>query len=250
MRFIEKRLFLKSGLIFCAIQALLYIPVHLSYTGVISEDGGTAAVIFGALTSALSELAAFALPVIAGMILFLSYAYKGAPHAIPRVFFFSLPYLVCSVPANYLNYLAWFDTSGAIFFSFLISLFVLITVTAQMLALFGVICFFFRLPKEKRFDRSSLSPIESEDMFDFSNPLSKGIFGAVIVQFVITLVPELIETVTYFIERSGTYRTGELFTIVFTYLFMAAEILITYIVAYKLKNRIVYERLAEPVEND
>ncbi len=243
MRFVEKQLFLRSGLVFCVIQALLYIPIHLSYTGAVSSDGGVAAIVFGAVCSALSELAAFLLPIIAATILFLSYAYSGLAHALPRVFFFSLPYLLCSIPSNYLSYLALFDTAGALFFSLLVSLFVLISVSAQILALFGVICFFYRFPRESRFDKKTLAEIEERDMFNFSNPLAKGIFGAVILQFIFTLVPEVIEAFTYFIEESGTYRINELFTIVFTFLFTALEILVAYITAYKLKNKIIYERL-------
>ncbi len=244
MKFTEKRLFLNLGLIFCAIQALLYVPVHLAYTGVFSEES-ILTVIIGAFTSALTEFAAFLLPLAAAAVIFISYAYGGLAHALPRVLFFSVPYLLCAVPSNYLTYLSIFDTSGALFFSLLISLFIVFAVTVQMLALFGVICFFYRMPKEERFGEKALSALKSADMFDFSNPFAKGLFGAVAVQFVLSLIPEIIETVTYFINRSGAYRTEELFTIIFTYLFMALEILLAYILVYKVKDKLIYERLME-----
>ncbi len=243
MNFTEKRLFLKSGLVFCLIQAILYIPVHMSYLSSFENWSLTGVVVFGAVASALSDLASFILPVIAATIIFISFAYKGAFHAIPKVLIFSLPYIISSVPEYYLMFLSAFDSPGALFFSGIYSLIIFAAVTAQMLALFGVICFFFRLPKDARFDKKTLSPLEDTDMFDFSNRFAKGLFGAVFVQFLISLIPEIISTVSYIIDNEGTYRIGEILTIVFTFLFVTLEMGLAYVIAYKLKSKLIYERL-------
>lgn len=245
MKFIERRLFLPCAGIFSIIQILLYVPQHLSYTDALSDLSDTAAVIIGALTSALTNFASFALPVFAAMLLFVSYAYRGLAHALPRVFFFSLPYLLGTVPKYYIYFLSYFDSLGAFFFSAFYSLVIVLIITVQILALFGIICFFFRLKGEPRFGRTLLMPLEGEDAFDLSNPFAKGLFFATLVQFIITLIPEIKETVSYIGESKGSYRPLEIFTVVMTFLFILLEMLVSYIGTFKLKNKLLRERLID-----
>ncbi len=244
MNFIEKRLFLKSGLIFCLIQIILYVPIHLSYTDALNGLGG-GAVVIGALSSALSELASFILPLAAACILFVSYAFRGAFHAIPRVLVFSLPYILGTAPEYYLVFLQAFDSLGALFFAVIYSLIIFAAVTAQMLLLFGIICFFFRFPQKDRFGRRALEPLCKEDMFDFSEPFAKGLFAAVLVQFAVALVPEIIDTVKFIVNNRGTILISEILTILFTFVFIVFEMIVSYIFVYKLKNKLLYERLSE-----
>lgn len=245
MIFKEKRLFLKSSLIFCLIQLILYIPIHITYTGGMESIPPTLAVIIGALTAALSDFAAFALPVFAALVLFLSYAYNGFWHALPRVFAFSLPYVIGALPENYLIYLAYFDSAGALFFSVVITVFIVLAVSAQILALLGIICFFFKMPKVQRFEKETLLPILEEDAFDFSKPFAKGLFFAVLAQFLLSFIIETVSTVNYIADNAGTYMTSELITVVLSYLFLALELFITYVAAYKIKNVLLQKRLAE-----
>ncbi len=245
MIFTEKRLFLKISLAFCLIQLILYIPIHITYTGEMLSIPATLAVIIGALTAALSDIAAFALPVFAALVLFLSYAYNGFWHALPRVFAFSLPYIIGALPENYLAYLAYFDSAGALFFSVIITLLIVLAVSAQILALLGIMCFFFKMPKVNRFEKKTLLPILESDPFDFSKPLAKGLFFTVLVQFLLSFIRETVSTVNYIIDNEGTYMTSELITVVLSYLFLALELFVTYVVVYKIKNVLVEKRVAE-----
>ena len=243
MNFTEKRLFLKSGLIYALIQIILYIPIHLTYTGGFENAPEFLTLSVGILSSALSEFAYFSLPIFAAVILFVSYAHKGFMHALPRALVFSLPYFISALPEYYLIYLKAFDSSGAIFFSFVISLLIVFAVTAQILALVGIICFFVRFPKSDRFEKKALEPLCITDMSDFSKPFAKGLLFAVLAQFLISFITEVVTVVTYIIENSGTYRTSELITIVLTFLFIALELLLTYIFAFKLKNKLIENRV-------
>lgn len=245
MKFIERHLFLHCSLAFCIIQALLYIPQHLAYTGAVADLSDGVAVALGAITSALTNFASFALPVFAAAVLFISYAYRGLAHALPRVLFFSVPYIVGTVPQYYINFLSYFDSYGAIFFSLVYSALIVLMITAQMLALFGVICFFFRLNGEARFDRATLAPLEAKDALDISDPFAKGLFAAVLLQFTITVIPEIKDTVSFIIEGKGTYGAMEILTVMMTFLFILSEMLITYILTFKLKDKLIRERLIE-----
>ncbi len=246
MRFDSKRLFLKYGLIFALIEFLLYIPVHISYMDFFADAGTGFQTFWGILISLTSEVALFALPVFGALLLFIYYVYNGFARTLPRVFAFSLPYAIGSIPENYLVYLKMFDSEGALFFSAVLTLGIILIVTVQMLALFGIICFFVKLPREaERFSKKAVGIIECEDYTDFSKPFAKGLFAATFVQFLITFIPEAVSTVEYIIEKSGTYRTNEIVTIVLTLFFIIAELVFVYIFAYKFKNRLLDERLYE-----
>ena len=68
MNFTEKRLFLKSGLLYALIQIILYIPIHLTYTGGFENAPEFLTLSVGILSSALSEFAYFSLPIFAAVI--------------------------------------------------------------------------------------------------------------------------------------------------------------------------------------
>ena len=88
-------------------------------------------------------------------------------------------------------------------------------------------------------------PLEEENSFDFSKPLAKGFFAAAFVQFLITFIPSVVDTVSYIIDKKGTYRFNELITIVLTFLFITLELVLAYTAVYKMKNKLIYERLLD-----
>ena len=229
MQFNEKRLFLKLGLLYAAIHLILYLPVHISYQDFFADAPAGVQLALGIAVSVLSEAASFVLPLLAAAVLFISYAYRGLSHALPRVLLLSLPYYT--------------DSAGAILTSVLLSLLTVIIITLEMLALFGVICFFCRLPKEQRAESRELLSLEKNEMFNFSLPFTKGLFAASLTVFAVRFITEAFSTVSYIISDAGSYRARELMTIVFTYLFITALFALSYIITYKIKSLLIESRL-------
>ena len=243
MQFNEKRLFLKLGLLYAAIHLILYLPVHISYQDFFADAPAGVQLALGIAVSVMSEAVSFILPLIAAAVLFISYAYRGLSHALPRVLLLSLPYIVSLLPDNYLKYLYYTDSAGAILTSVLLSLLTVIIITLEMLALFGVICFFCRLPKEQRAESRELSSLAKNEMFNFSLPFTKGLFAASLTVFAVRFITEAFSTVSYIISDAGSYRARELMTIVFTYLFITALFALSYIITYKIKSLLIESRL-------
>ena len=238
MRFNERRLFLKLGLIFAAIHLVLYLPVHISYQEFFGDAGAGLQLALGIAVSFLGEVANFILPIVAATVIFISYAYNGAAHAMPRVLFSALPYLVSAVPENYLKYLAYTDSVGAIGFSLLISLFTVLIFSVEVLALFGVMCIFCRVREGNGF-----SSLEADAMFDFSLPFTRAQLFSCVTVFAIRFITEAVSTVSYIVAVAGAYRMREILTIVFTFLFITLLFVLSYVLAYRVKEKLLDNRL-------
>ena len=67
-------------------------------------------------------------------------------------------------------------------------------------------------------------------LFDFSSGYVRAAFAMSLAVFLYDLIGELVNTVDYLIEYAGTYRTGEIIYIIFSYLFMLAMLVIMHTV--------------------
>lgn len=248
MRFFEKGLFLKLGLTFSLIHVLLYLPVHLAYQDFVSDADKWVQIALGVWVSFAAEIASFVLPLVASAVLFISYAYKGAAHALLRVFVFALPYFISALPENYLTFLNYFDSKGAVFFALLFAVITVISVAAEILVLFGVIAFFYRFPKDKRFDAKVTLELEVGETFDFSNRFAKGALMASLLIFAVKLITEIVSTVSYIVDARGNFMTDEIVTVIATYVFLAAAWVVSYVITFKAKKRIIEYRLDETIK--
>jgi len=72
--------------------------------------------------------------------------------------------------------------------------------------------------------------------FDFSEEFTVGTFFAGVLIFIINLVREVIDTVSYLIAYAGEYRLGEILYIVVSFIMILAELILCQLVIFKIKN--------------
>ena len=80
--------------------------------------------------------------------------------------------------------------------------------------------------------------VDTGSIFDLQNPTNAAIFASCGFVFLISLVREIFETVSFLIEAFGTYRTDEIIYIVVRYLFLFITLIVSYATAQKLHIKI------------
>lgn len=80
--------------------------------------------------------------------------------------------------------------------------------------------------------------LSEKEPFNFDKPLTAGIFSAACAVFVYSLVIEIIDTVSFLVNYSGTYRIGEILYILFRYVFILGLLIISHIITHYLKHRL------------
>ena len=75
-------------------------------------------------------------------------------------------------------------------------------------------------------------------VLNFDAPVTLSIFLASVGQFVYALSVEIKNAVDYLTEFAGNYRTGEIIYMTFCFVFVVAELIISHLVCYYLKNRL------------
>ena len=73
-------------------------------------------------------------------------------------------------------------------------------------------------------------------VFNFDAPVTLGIFLASVGQFVYALSVEIKNAVDYLTEFAGNYRTSEIIYMTWCFVFVVAELIISHLVCYYLKN--------------
>jgi len=77
-----------------------------------------------------------------------------------------------------------------------------------------------------------------KDPFDFDKPLTSGIFSAACAVFVYSLITEIIDTISFLVNYSGTYRIGEILYILFRYVFILGMLIISHTLTHYAKRRL------------
>ena len=83
--------------------------------------------------------------------------------------------------------------------------------------------------------------------FDFSNEFVVSVFFAGLISFVINLTLEIVNVVGFLSEYAGNYQMGEIIFMAVSFVMILADLLVTQVVIFKIKNKI--ESDAEEGEN-
>jgi hypothetical protein len=90
--------------------------------------------------------------------------------------------------------------------------------------------------------------IAKKGFFDLSLPVIAGIFSVAFVEFLYPLINEIIRTVSFFEKYGTSYTVGEIFSIVFAFIFVLAELIAVHVLAVLLKNLTLRARIHPDVE--
>ena len=74
--------------------------------------------------------------------------------------------------------------------------------------------------------------------FDFSNELVISVFIAGFVSFVINLAMEIVSVVGFLTEYAGNYQMSEIIFMAVSFVMILADLLVTQVVIFKIKNKI------------
>ena len=95
------------------------------------------------------------------------------------------------------------------------------------------------------------SELSRREYLDLSAPVSGAFFSVALIEFFYPFIAEIVNTVHFFTSYKGFFTTGEIFSIVFAFIFTLVELLTIYFVGMLLKN--VYQakpkNAMEQVEN-
>ena len=203
----------------------------------------------------ITELSSYTLPVIGASAVF-NFCARFSKKSVLYSLILALTHAVYLLPYYYLYMLAYgFDSIEAVGLSFIINLMSVAVNTAHV-ALFALVIELTvrhrltvdlrsTLPPLKRDDRLTSAQLEEirsaitlertgKNPFSTSSPLNQGILTVTLLQFALTVILELYDTVSYLIEYSGSYRIGEIIFITASYFFIILLLPLTQFIAVKL----------------
>lgn len=73
--------------------------------------------------------------------------------------------------------------------------------------------------------------------FDFSNELVISVFFAGAISFIINLISEIVSVVGFLSEYSGSYQMGEIVFMAVSFVMILADLLVTQVIIFKIKNK-------------
>ncbi len=254
-----RRLFIIiSSALYLFIFLIFYIPNYVFSELDVWE--GPSLDIYLIVRELLEKLVGFFIPAAIGAILFATEGRIG--RALLRSVTLNLPILIYSIPYCYLYSLSLgYDSINGLLISVGLSAAGLFIQWLHAAALYFVAGAAAALPLYRR-SKEALPPmraarstsaekralwkaawsdarseIRAGRVFSFESAGNVGIFAAVFVDFAFRVVMELISTVSFFIEAEGLFSASEIFTIIFTYLFLLAELILIYFLCCVFKNR-------------
>ena len=132
-----------------------------------------------------------------------------------------------------------YEITVTLLFAILIALITVILNYAKALFILFIIIFLPRIfAKQKGKTKFHVKgELSDGGAFDFSNPEAKGIFGASLTVFIFAVISEIIDTVGFLLNYSGTYRASEILYILFRYIFILAMLIISHATAYYAKKQ-------------
>ena len=185
----------------------------------------------------VGKLTSFALPAIIAAILV--FEDGNAKEKILRAAGLSLTRLVYYVPYFYLDYVYdVFDSIESICLSAATS-----ALAALGLAAVSLLCYLIVKLIMKKFkkteDKESLFPLP---LFSIENEAALGIFMATLTLFGVSLISEIIDTVSFFIDVGSRYRAGEIVFMIGKYVFLVFSLLFTHFISCYVVNKLSEKR--------
>ena len=181
----------------------------------------------------------FAAPRIAGAVLIPIGRDLGTAYAMKKSWILPLSTLIYSVPYYYFYYFyVTIDSLEAILFGLLNTLFDCVVFYLQSLVIYFAVRWLTRVIAKRKSDAKIYDLLSERSPFDLSRPLSIAVFITVGIKFLVMLIMEIITTVGYLLDFSGSYKIDEIVYILVSYVILLAELIATQYFIFFAKNRI------------
>ena len=223
----------------------------LFYFAYLLDGEGIKIEIYDYVRSFYTEAIRFIMPMLAGAVLIASHEKHGRAYALKHGIFLSLPTAIFSLPYYYLYYFYMtFDSLDALLYDLINTVFDCAVFYGQAVAALFLIRWL-TLVFARRSGRSDFSELVLENAkLDLYTPVTLAVFTVSAIKFVILLLLELVNTINYLIEYSGTYRDDEITYIVFYYVFLIIEMLAAHLLTLSLKDKLLKNNATEDIENE
>ena len=178
------------------------------------------------------------LPVFTAVLIFFSYTFASKKRAFVHAIALTLTRLIYFAPFYYVYYMnSGYDTADSLILLALHSFILLLLLYGE-----SVILFLFMVFIAKKFDRENRVPNEKllaeNSPFDFGKPMTRAIFFASLIRFLVNLAEEIYDTTLFLIEYGDTLKVSEIVYMVISYLFIMATLLITQYASVMAKSEI------------
>ena len=181
-----------------------------------------------------TELEDWITATVAAVFFVVTYTKGGKKVALRSAIPLTLAKLFYTIPYYYLLGISYkFDSIESIMLSLIASIFHLLVFYLHSVLLFFVAKYVFTR-------REKVAPFRLSEgsVFDLDHSATLSIFAISFAEFVIRLLMEIRQAVSYFIEYVGDYLVSDILYMVFRFIFILAMIFVSHFVCFKVKNLI------------
>ncbi len=240
MKYSTKRIASRAFLIYAAVNAFTYVFAHVAYlfaNDVIGE-------IFEYVSFYLSKSVEFLAPPIIAAIAFLIYGAEGKRASFRFTLAVSSARALYALPYYYIifvnNYA--YDSLEAILLSLLATLLIIIlTCLGALISIAVCILVLKRIAKHSGKnikDELPAAPARAP-ISDFLAEDNLPALTFALLRFGFSLITELIDTVSFFIEYRSDYTSEEIITILASFTLLFCLLVLSYLVASKVRNALI-----------
>lgn len=180
----------------------------------------------------------FAAPILAGAVLIGVGLAEGRSFALKKSWTLPLCILIYTIPYYYLYYFyITVDSIEAIVFGLINTVFDCAVFYLQSIIMFFALPRLTRAIAKKPVVEGDAALRESRPM-DLSSPVSLAAFILIGIKFLVMLALEIVSTVEYLADFSGSYKIDEIVYILVSYVILLAELIATQYFIFFAKNRI------------
>ena len=238
----KKKLLSRSFIIIAIFSIFNYLFAHLAYMNM--DTNMDAALVYECITLYIAKIANFLIPVAISIMTVAVYACEGAKSAAICAFTLSSARLFYYLPYYYLIFILnyAYDSIESISLSLIASIGVVVfTVLFAFVTVYLTKLIITKQNKNKR-DFSARDYIRDafsvkQNPFDITTGANLSILIASLLSLTSCIIPEIIDTVSFFLDYGFDYTTGEILTIMLNYLLIFALTIGSYPLAAYLKNR-------------
>ena len=186
-----------------------------------------------------STLSETVLPTLTAVAMFCVYAASGIKKSLLYAVFYSLTWFFFFLASYFIDCsYSGYEIGYSLLFSALGAMLMAVAMYAELVVLFFIIVFASRIFASKRYGAGH-EPSEyifSEAAFDFQCPVTVGIFASSAALFFYNLGIEIANTVSFILDCAGIYTAGEIFYLVFRYIFILALLILSHYLSHLSKK--------------
>ena len=238
----RRRLLSRSFLIIALYCLFNYVFAHLAYLNMNTQTGE----MYEYISLYLSKISDFIIPVAISALTLAVFANKGLKKALPFALLLSLARVLYYLPYYYIififNYA--YDSIESIILSLIASgLVILFTPTLALISILICVSIIKRQNKStddfqvRTYIKESLS--EKQQLSDLTRGANLCFLITSLISLISSIIPEIFDTVSFFVEYGFDYSAGEILTIMFNYTLLFVLTVGTYFAVAHIRNKIV-----------